>query len=89
MKNLLDNFKKEASQLKKVLLVYLICLLISFIYVPQCIYYEGKKISWPYTFIWSIQAPAAHVDLAKIFMTISILTIVLGIVILVLPKNGK
>ena len=89
MKNLLENFKKEASPQKKALLIYLVCLLLSFIYLPQYIYYDGKKISWPYTFIWSDLPPVAHFDLEKIFITISILTVFFGIIILLLPNKSK
>jgi len=81
------KFQKGASPQKKVLLIYLICLLISFLYVPQYIYYEGKQISWSYTFIWSEKSPIAHIDLGKLFVTIGILTIIFAIIIILLPKK--
>ena len=89
VKNFLYNFKKETSPQKKTLLIYLICLLISFIYVPQYVFIDGNYYSRPYTFIWSHRAPVAHIDLTRIFITISILTIIFGIIVILLPRKVK
>ena len=82
-----DGFYKKLWIRKTILLVYLFSLLSVFIYVPQFVYYEGNKISWPYTFIWSNRAPVAQVDFSKIFLTVIILSIILAIVLVFLPKN--
>jgi hypothetical protein len=86
-RNELKGFVKKLGVRKTVLLAYLLALLLTFIYVPQCIYSEGHKISYPYTFIWSFRSPVAQVDFSKVFITVVVLTIILGIVWIILPKE--